>query len=58
MIEIKVSLENNKVYVKKFDGQEKIITTDDKIKYWDVIAEYCECADKCGIIPKIIILAK
>ena len=58
MIEIKVSLENNKVYVKKIDGQEKIITTDDKIKYWDVIAEYCECADMVGIIPKIDIYAK
>ena len=58
MIEIKVSLENNKVYVKKFDGQEKIITADDKTKYWDIIAEYCECADKCGIVPKISIYAK
>ena len=56
MIEIKVSLVSNKVWIKKFDGQEKVIMTDDKIKYWDVIAEYCECADKCGLVPEIKIV--
>lgn len=58
MIEITVNLGTDEVYVKKFNGQGEVITTKDNYKYWDVIAEYCECADKCGIIPKIIILAK
>lgn len=58
MIEITVLLSQNEVRVKKFDGEAETITTDDKIKYWDIIAEYCECADKCGIIPKISIYAK
>lgn len=58
MIEITVNLGTDEVYVKKFNGQGEVITTHDNYKYWDVIAEYCECADKCGIIPKIIILAK
>lgn len=51
MIEITVLLSQNEVRVKKFDGEAETITTDDKIKY-------CECADKCGIIPKISIFAK
>lgn len=58
MIEIKVSLVSNKVWIKKFDGQEKVIMTDDKIKYWDIIAEYCKYADMVGIVPKIDIYAK
>lgn len=58
MIEITVNLGTDEVYVKKFNGQGEVITTNDNYKYWDIIAEYCKCADKCGIIPKIIILAK
>lgn len=58
MIEIEVRLGYDQVNIKKFDGTTETITTKDNYKYWDVIAEYCECADKCGIIPKISIYAK
>ena len=56
MIEITVLLSQNEVRVKKFDGEAETITTEDKIKYWDVIAEYCECADKVGLVPEIKII--
>ena len=56
MIEITVLLSQNEVRVKKFDGEAETITTDDKYKYWDVIAEYCECADKVGLVPEIKII--
>lgn len=57
MIEIEVRLEYNEVNIKKFDGMTETITTDNKIKYWDVIAEYCKCADKVGLLPVIRIIA-
>lgn len=57
MIEIEVRLEYDEVNIKKFDGMTETITTNDKYKYWDVIAEYCECADKVGLLPVIRIIA-
>lgn len=56
MIEIKVELEYSQVVIKKFDGTIEIITTKDNYKYWDIIAEYCECADKVGLVPEIKIV--
>ena len=56
MIEITVLLSQNEVRVKKFDGEAETITTDNEIKYWDVISEYCECADKVGLVPDIKII--
>lgn len=56
MIEIEVRLEYNEVNIKKFDGTLEIITTKDNYKYWDIIAEYCECADKVGLVPEIKIV--
>ena len=56
MIEIEVRLEYDEVNIKKFDGMTETITTNDDYKYWDVIAEYCECADKVGLVPEIKII--
>ena len=56
MIEITVLLSQNEVRVKKFDGTTETITTKDNYKYWDVIAEYCEYADKVGLVPEIKII--
>ena len=56
MIEIEVRLEYDEVNIKKFDGMTETITTNDEIKYWDVIAEYCEYADKVGLVPEIKII--
>ena len=56
MIEITVNLGTDEVYVKKFNGQGEVITTNDNYKYWDIIAEYCECADKVGLVPEIKIV--
>lgn len=56
MIEIKVELEYGQVFIKKFDGTTETITTKDNYKYWDIIAEYCECADKVGLVPDIKIV--
>ena len=56
MIEIEVRLEYDEVNIKKFDGGTETITTNDNYKYWDVIAEYCEYADKVGLVPEIKII--
>lgn len=56
MIEIEVRLEYDEVNIKKFDGMTETITTNDNYKYYDVIAEYCEYADKVGLVPKIKIV--
>lgn len=56
MIEITVNLGTDEVYIKKFNGTTEIITTKDNYKYWDIIAEYCECADKVGLVPEIKIV--
>ena len=56
MIEIEVRLEYDEVNIKKFDGMTETITTNDNYKYYDVIAEYCECADKVGLVPEIKIV--
>nr|DAT55785.1 MAG TPA: hypothetical protein [Caudoviricetes sp.] len=56
MIEIIVRMGNGQVNIKKFDGTVETITTNDNYKYWDVIAEYCECADKVGLVPDIKII--
>ena len=56
MIEIEVRLGNDQVNIKKFDGTTETITTKDDYKYWDIIAKYCECADKVGLVPKIKIV--
>ena len=32
------------------------VSTKDNYKYWDIIAEYCECADKVGLVPEIKIV--
>ena len=56
MIEIEVRLEYDEVNIKKFDGMTETITTKDNYKYWDIIAEYCECADKVGLVPEIKII--
>ncbi len=56
MIEIEVRLGYDQVNIKKFDGTTETITTKDNYKYWDIIAEYCECADKVGLVPEIKIV--
>ena len=56
MIEIEVQLGYGQVNITKFDGTIEIITTKDNYKYWDIIAEYCECADKVGLVPEIKIV--
>lgn len=56
MIEIEVQLGYGQVNIKKFDGTTEIITTKDNYKYYDVIAEYCEYADKVGLVPEIKII--
>ena len=56
MIEIEVQLGYGQVNIKKFDGTTEIITTKDNYKYWDIIAEYCECADKVGLVTEIKIV--
>ena len=56
MIEIEVRLEYDEVNIKKFDGMTETITTNDNYKYYDVIAEYCEYADKVGLVPEIKIM--
>lgn len=56
MIEIEVRLEYDEVNIKKFDGMTETITTNDNYKYYDVIAEYCEYADKVGLVPEIKII--
>lgn len=56
MIEIEVRLEYDEVNIKKFDGMTETITTNDNYKYYDVIAEYCEYADKVGLVPEIKIV--
>ena len=56
MIEIEVRLGYDQVNIKKFDGTTETITTKDNYKYWDIIAEYCKCADKVGLVPEIKIV--
>lgn len=56
MIEITVKLEYGQVNIKKFDGTTEIIFSEDNYKYWDIIAEYCEYADKVGLVPEIKIV--
>ena len=58
MIEITVLLDKKEVHIKRFDGT-KVMTffgRNPNSDYWDVIAEWCEHADKCGIVPKITIV--
>lgn len=59
MIEIKVNRKNKEVVITGFDGSKtyEFYGRDQRKNtcYWDILAEYCEYADKCGLVPQITV---